>query len=38
MGVHEGDALIFRIEGKRAIVARTPNFLELAGKLTIADS
>jgi antitoxin PrlF len=38
LGVHEGDALIFRIQGNRAIVARTPNFLDLAGTLSIPDS
>ena len=35
LGVSDGDSLIFRIEGNRAIVARTPNFLELAGNLRI---
>lgn len=38
LGVKEGDALIFRIEGNRAVVARTPDFLDLAGKLRIPDS
>ena len=33
LGVSNGDAIIFRIEGNRAIVARTPDFLELAGTL-----
>ncbi len=35
LGVSNGDAIIFRIEGNRAIVARTPDFLELAGTLRI---
>jgi AbrB family looped-hinge helix DNA binding protein len=35
LGVRDGDAIIFRIEGNRAVVARTPNFLELAGTLRI---
>ncbi len=35
LGVSNGDAIIFRIEGNRAIVARTPDFLELAGTFRI---
>jgi len=31
LGVNEGDAVLFRIEGTRAVLARTVNFLELAG-------
>ncbi len=38
LGVNAGDALIFRIEGNRAVIARTPDFLELAGKLRIPAS
>jgi len=38
LGVNEGDALIFRVEGNRAIVARTPDFLELAGRLRVPES
>jgi antitoxin PrlF len=38
LGVNDGDAIIFRIEGNRAVVARTPDFLELAGKLRIPAS
>ena len=38
LGVSEGDAIIFRIEGNRAIVARTPDFIELAGTLRIPAS
>jgi AbrB family looped-hinge helix DNA binding protein len=38
LGVNEGDALIFRIEGNRAVIARTPDFLELAGQLRIPAS
>lgn len=33
LGVSDGDSIIFRIEGNRAVVARTPDFLELAGTL-----
>ena len=38
LGVSDGDAIIFRIAGNRAIVARTPDFLELAGTLRIPAS
>ena len=38
LGVNAGDALIFRIEGNRAVIARTPDFLELAGQLRIPAS
>ena len=38
LGVSEGDAIIFRIEGNRAVVARTPDFIELAGTLRIPAS
>jgi AbrB family looped-hinge helix DNA binding protein len=38
LGVQEGDALIFRVEGSRAIVARTQNFLDLAGALSIPET
>jgi AbrB family looped-hinge helix DNA binding protein len=36
--LNDGDAIIFRIEGTRAIVARTPDFLEFAGKIRIPES
>ncbi len=35
LGVEEGDELVFRVEGHRAIVARTPDFLSLAGTVTV---
>lgn len=38
LGVNDGDALIFRVEGNRAVITRTPDFLELAGKLQIPSS
>ena len=38
LGVNDGDALIFRVEGNRAIITRTPDFLELAGQLQIPAS
>jgi AbrB family looped-hinge helix DNA binding protein len=38
LGVNVGDALIFRVEGNRAVITRTPDFLELAGQLQIPAS
>ena len=35
LGIHEGDELIFRVEGNRAVVARTPEFLDLAGTVRV---
>src|SRR5439155_23643967 len=31
LGLVEGDQVIFRVEGRRAVLARTPNLLDLAG-------
>ncbi len=33
LGIGQGDTLVFRVEGQRALVARTPAFLDLAGAL-----
>lgn len=35
LGVREGDQLVFRVEGHRAIVARTDDFLDLAGSVRV---
>ena len=35
LGIREGDDVVFRVEGKRAILARTPNFLDLAGSIRV---
>lgn len=35
LGIKEGDAVVFRIEGKRAVLARTPDLLELAGTVEV---
>ncbi len=35
LGVDAGDAVVFRVEGERAIVARTPSFLDLAGAVEV---
>jgi AbrB family looped-hinge helix DNA binding protein len=35
LGVTAGDSLVFRVEGERAVVARTANLLELAGSVEV---
>lgn len=35
LGLHEGDELLFRVERSRAVVAKTPDFLELAGSVPV---
>ncbi|MCY3647033.1 MAG: AbrB/MazE/SpoVT family DNA-binding domain-containing protein [Chloroflexi bacterium] len=35
LGIEEGDEVLFRLEGQRAVMARTPNFLELAGSVDV---
>jgi AbrB family looped-hinge helix DNA binding protein len=33
--LREGDEVVFRVEGTRAVMARTPNFLTLAGSIKV---
>jgi antitoxin PrlF len=35
LGIAEGDEVVFRVEGNRAILARTPDFLSLAGSVPV---
>ena len=35
LGIKEGDEVIFRVEGNRAVLARTPDFLALAGTVRV---
>jgi len=35
LGIKEGDEILFRVEGNRAVLARTPDFLELAGSIQV---
>ncbi len=35
LGLGEGDDVIFRVEGNRAILARTSDFLSLAGIIAV---
>jgi antitoxin PrlF len=33
--LHEGDQVVFRVEGHRAVLARTADLLELAGAVSV---
>jgi AbrB family looped-hinge helix DNA binding protein len=35
LDLHEGDEVIFRVERSRAVIAKTPNFLQLAGTVAV---
>jgi len=35
LDLHEGDELLFRVERKQAVMAKTPDFLELAGSVPV---
>jgi AbrB family looped-hinge helix DNA binding protein len=35
LGIKEGDEIVFRVEGNRAVLARTPDFLVLAGTIRV---
>jgi antitoxin PrlF len=35
LGIKEGDEIIFRVEGRRAVLARTPDFLALGGTIRV---
>ena len=35
LDLHEGDELLFRVEKSRALVAKTPDFLSLAGSVCV---
>jgi antitoxin PrlF len=35
LGIKRGDEVVFRVEGNRAVLARTPDFLELAGSVEV---
>ena len=38
LGIVEGDEVVFRVEGNRAVLARTPDVLELAGSVAVPAS
>lgn len=33
--LREGDEILFRVERSRALIAKTPDFLELAGSVAV---
>jgi AbrB family looped-hinge helix DNA binding protein len=35
LDLHEGDELVFRLERKRAVLAKTPDFIDLAGSVAV---
>jgi len=35
LGIKEGDEVVFRVEGNRAVLARTADFLDLAGSIRV---
>lgn len=35
LGLEEGDQVVFHVEGNRAVLARTPDFLSLAGSMAV---
>jgi antitoxin PrlF len=35
LGLVEGDQVVFRVEGTRALLARTPNLLDLTGSVAV---
>ena len=35
LGIAEGDEIVFRVEKNRALLAKTPNLLELAGAVDV---
>ncbi|MGD1056499.1 MAG: AbrB/MazE/SpoVT family DNA-binding domain-containing protein [Solirubrobacteraceae bacterium] len=38
LDLHEGDEIVFRVERKRAIVAKTPDFLSMAGAVVVPEA
>jgi antitoxin PrlF len=38
LDLHEGDELLFRVEDSRAVVAKTPDFISMAGSVSIPTS
>ena len=35
LGIRAGDEVVFRVDGNRAVLARTADFLELAGTISV---
>ena len=35
LDLHQGDEVVFRVERSRAVIAKTPSFLDLAGSVPV---
>ena len=35
LSLKEGDNVVFRVDGQRAVLTKTPNFLDLAGSVPV---
>lgn len=35
LGLRDGDRVVFRVDGERAVLARTPDLLSLAGSIAV---
>lgn len=35
LGIETGDEIVFRVEGGRAVLAKNPDFLDLAGSIQV---
>ena len=38
LGLEEGDHVVFRVEGRRAVLARSADLIELAGAVSVPAS
>ncbi len=38
LGIDVGDEIVFRVEGDRAVIARTADFLSLAGTIEVPSA
>lgn len=38
LSLTEGDSILFRVEGTRAVIAKTPEFLDLGGTIAVPAS
>jgi antitoxin PrlF len=38
LDIHEGDELLFRVEDSRAVVAKTADFISMAGSVPVPTS
>lgn len=38
LGIKEGDDIVFRVDGDRAVIARIPDFLALGGSVQVPSA